>query len=167
MKKIFKSKKLWIGLITLLVVIELISLLTVLIAPKPSISPTIAKKLTSTLFIPGGETSVDRTSAKYDSPNSLLSYKATYANVSLTVSEQPSPSTFSDVPASYDKFTADLGQYEQFDSRLGSVHLVRLVKENNHQVAVMNAQGTLMFVKPDKELTTDQWKIFFKNLVTK
>lgn len=133
--------------------------------------PTKVKtQLTSTLLLPSASAyQVDETSVKYDSQEKLLSYDIQAQGLGkLVVSEQPSPEQFHDIPQYYDKLLEHLGEYQSFDVDVGTVYLARPSKLSSQQIAVINTKGTLVFIKPDHSLTSDQWRQFFNNFeVTK
>jgi hypothetical protein len=151
-------------LFILSLIVELIVFFVLLLTPKSPLPNAIKNQLTSTFIAPSGTVIVNRDSASFGGPDKLLTFKATYNNVHLTFSEQPTPQSFDDLPGSYDKFTSDLGKYDGFDTELGHVDIVRVPKQNNLQAAIMNTKGTLMFIKPDKDLSIDDWRKIFKTL---
>ena len=122
--------------------------------------------MVSTLIAPSGAVTTNRESATFGGQDNLLTFKASYGGKNLTFSEQPTPQSFNDIPGAYEKFASDLGKYDSFDSTLGHVDLVRIPKQNNLQAAVMNTQGTLMFIKPEKDLSTNEWREIFRTLKT-
>lgn len=127
----------------------------------------INKQVSFVIFWPYKAASAipDKTTLKYDATNKLLSYLAyTSDKIKLTISEQSSPEVFSDVPQAYDKFTSDLQQYSSFDSLSGKVYLTHPKELKGGQTAVMNVKGTLVFVRPDKNLSDDTWRNLFNNL---
>lgn len=133
---------------------------------KPPIPGPIKAKLTSTLLVPrGGDYQVKRESAKYDPKLKVLTYEVAINGVgSAVVSEQPTPDSFIDIPQVYDKVVANMNEYGTFDSDIGTVHLTRPKDLGGKQAAVMNAKGTLMFVKPERDLSDDQWRKLFNGL---
>lgn len=136
-----------------------------LLAPKPPIPGSIKSQLTSTLLVPVGKgVEVDRESARFDADLNLLTYNATWEGRTIVVSQQPAPESFADIPGYYDKVTAQMSQYAQFDVEIGSVRLTRPKDAGGKPAAVLYAKGTLLFAKPDAELSTDQWRRFFTTL---
>jgi hypothetical protein len=131
---------------------------------KPPIPPSIKAQLTSTLLAPiGSDYQGAHQTAKYDSQKKLLSYRVHMSGEpSVTVSEQPAPSQFTDISGYYSQFINDLGEYESFGSVDGTVYLVHLKNQAGEQAAVLSDAGTLMFVKPDSSLSDSQWRAFFQ-----
>jgi hypothetical protein len=137
------------------------------LAPEPVIPSSIQKAVASTIFIPGpSATFINRKTVKYDSKTKLLSYQATAFGINTIISEQPTPDSFTDIPQVYDKFIDNLNQYSNFDTNNGKVFLTHPKELKGGQTAVMNSKGTLMFAKPDRALSGDQWRQFFKSLKT-
>ena len=145
--------------------IGIIVVILLLILPKNPIPGPIRRQLTSTLLLPdGGGAVADRLSAKYDTKEKLLTFNVAFASTRLVVSEQPTPDQFVDIPAVYTKLVDGLNNYESFDVNVGTVHLTEPKELSGKQAAVINAKGTLLFAKPDKNLTSDQWRKFFNGL---
>lgn len=133
--------------------------------PATIVTPQVASQLTSTLFVPQvGDVAVVRATVKYDASLKVLSYVVRTDGTVLTVSEQPTPDSFVDVPGVYTKTIEGMKGYQSFDSVQGHVDLTRPTTHGDKQTAVMNAKGTLLFVKADHDLTIDQWKQFFRAL---
>jgi hypothetical protein len=107
---------------------------------------------------------INKPTIKYDKTLKDLSFTAHYDQTTLTFSEQPSPSQFADIPDAYPRLIAGLGQYAQFEDQIGTIYLAKSAKLANKQVAVTNSKGTLMFIKSEKNLSEDQWKIIFNHL---
>lgn len=121
--------------------------------------PVIQPKTTS-------QYKLDKTSTKYSTEDKVYSYVVSKKGVAdLTISLQPTPESFTDVPQVYEKLVEKMRQYTAFDSIQGKVYLTRPVELNGGQTAVMNAKGVLMFVKPNAELSDDEWKSFFNSLI--
>lgn len=148
-------------------VIGLIIISVLLIAPKNPLPGAIRKQVNYVILAPvSGATVVDRESTKFDTKLKLLSFNATLNDIKMVISQQPTPDSFSDIPQVYDKVVANMNEYSKFDVIVGTVHLTRPKDLGGKQAAVINTKGTLMFVKPDKDLTDDQWRLFFKNIDT-
>ena len=107
----------------------------------------------------------NKTTIKYDPTNKLLSYVSTTTDgTKVVISQQATPDSFTDVPQVYTKFISDLQQFSSFDSPNGTVFLVRPKDLSGGQAAVLNSNGTLMFMRPDKDINTSTWKQIFNNL---
>ena len=135
--------------------------------PRPLIPPEINNQFTSVILVaknPQVKNNPD--TVKYDNKLKLLSYHTTAYGVDTIISEQPTPESFIDIPQVYQKVLESWKQYKSFDTTLGTVYLTRPGDQNGKVVGVLNSKGTLMFVKPEKDLTDDQWRLFFKSLQT-
>jgi hypothetical protein len=126
----------------------------------------IKRQLDFLIFLPEGDPSshVESKTFKYDANLKVFSVVVTSFNIKNTISEQPTPDSFNDIPGYYDKLTEKLNSYTSFDTNLGKVYLTLPDELKGKQSAIMNTKGTLMFASPDKDLTNDQWRQFFNSL---
>lgn len=133
----------------------------------PAIPTAISTQLSYGAFIPaqGKPGSSLPQQVKYDSSQKLLTYNLDYENVNLIVSEQPTPESFSDVPQAYPALLDKLHQRDTIDTINGQLTITYPKELNGGQTAVMNSKGTLIFVRPNANLSTDQWRKFFNSLV--
>ena len=146
-------------------VVGVVAIVVILLAPKSPVLPAITKQLTSTLLLPKGRgIQIDRGSVEYDNSKKMLIYNVAYADTKIVISQQPTPESFTDIPQVYNKLTDSMNNYLSFDVNMGTVHLTRPKELQGKQVAVFNAKGTLLFAKPDKNLSDDEWKRFFNQL---
>lgn len=157
-------KRLWliVGCVTAL---GLVVIAAMLLAPKPPVPVEVKRAVTSTILVPkvrGVE--VSRESMSYSSQLKLLTYITTVYGTKAVVSEQPTPESFIDIPQVYDKVVSNMSEYAKFDTNSGTVHLTRPKDLKGKQAAVMNTKGTLMFVKPERDLTEDQWRKLFNGI---
>jgi hypothetical protein len=159
-------KQRWI-IITLAALVLVATALAVFYVMSRSVVPAdIKDQLTFTLLVPSHpDVDIDRSSVKYDEPLKLLSYTATAFGTPVVFSEQPSPDTFTDIPQAYDKVLEGMGEYSKFDVDSGTVHLTRPKDLKGKQAAVLNTKGTLLFAKPDQDLTDDEWRQLMRSLV--
>lgn len=110
---------------------------------------------------------IDRSSVKFSVSGSdgLVSLTARSPSNSVTFTEQAVPATFNDVPQLYDAMIQKLLGYASFASINGTVSLTHPVELKGGQTAVLIAQGTLVFVKPAKDLGVDDWHRIMNSLV--
>lgn len=156
-------KRLWI-VCGGVAVLGLAAIAVILILPKPPIPGPIKQELTSALLLPKDPRfTVDRQSVKYDHSLKLLTFDATAFGKQLVMSEQPTPGSFTDAPPAYQKILDTMNDYSDFDTAVGTVHLTRPETLHGKQAAVLNAKGTLLFVKPGSDLSSDQWRQIFKS----
>jgi hypothetical protein len=135
--------------------------------PDPLLPRPLSRQVTSTVFLPNSvDAVINRSSYKYNPSEKVLSLTAGFAGTTMTLSEQPTPDSFTDIPEVYQKVVAQMNNYESFESKDGTVHLTKPSQLAGQQTAVLNAKGTLLFIKPSKNLSTDQWKLFFRSLKT-
>lgn len=159
-------KRLW-WIVSAVVVVGFVVIGVILFAPKYPFPPSIRSQVTSTVFVPTGQgIDVDRESAKFDAGIKLLTYNVQVTGTKIVVSEQPTPDSFVDIPQVYDKVIAGLDEYAKFESEHGTVHLTRPKELKGKQAAVLNAKGTLMFMKPERDLSADQWRQIFNGMKT-
>ena len=158
-------KRLWrtVGTIASIGGVIIIGLI---IAPKPLVPAEIKRAVTSTILIPvGNDVAVKRESMRYDAKIKLLTFSTTEAGANVVFSEQPTPDSFTDIPQVYDKVVINMNEYASFSSDVGTVHLTRPKDLQGKQAAVMNTKGTLMFAKPEHDLSEDQWRKLINGLV--
>lgn len=129
--------------------------------------PAVASKVTFPVFMPDGEATAtyDQTTVSYQADADVLSYTAKLAGgEELYINQQPTPESFIDIPQAYDKLIASLQPYSTFDTANGRVSLTKPKELNGKQSAVMNAKGTLMFIRSETDLSDSQWRQVFNNL---
>ena len=159
-----RMNRLWWWIVGGVAAAGMVLIVVLLLAPKSPIAPGVRKQLTSTFMAPvGGGAVVDRESANYLKDSKVLIYNVKYAGTRIILSEQSTPDQFVDIPQVYAKLTDSMGNYKTFDVSLGTVHLTKL-KDGDKQVAVLNSSGTLLFAKPDRDLSDDEWRVFFVHL---
>jgi hypothetical protein len=89
----------------------------------------------------------------------ILSYLIHLENSTITLSEYPQPPEFTEIPEYKDRFLSNvINQYDTVQTANGMIYLGRAVKQNNEQLAIMIERGLLVFMKPDKELDSTQWR---------
>lgn len=134
----------------------------------PVISPFIKSQVSTPIFLPSQKDyKVDPQSVTFDTREKLLTFTATNIGDGSTVvvTQQPTPDTFTDIPQYFDKLVEAMGQYKQFDSLNGKVTLTKPTELKGSQTAVLNQNGTLLFARPSRDLTDDDWRRFFNGLV--
>ncbi len=140
----------------MLTVIALIILRSNVVVPA-----LIKNQVSSTILVPIDDViKVDKDSYKYNDSQKLLSFTARYENNVLTITEQPTPESFTDIPQAFDSLVSQMGEYSKFDTAIGTVHLTSPQNQQNIQIAVLNTKGTLTFVKSESKLEKDEWNDF-------
>jgi hypothetical protein len=139
--------------------------ITLLAKSEHALSSDIRKQYQATLLVPRADTiEIKADTAEYAPADKLLTYHVIYQGSDLILSEQPTPEQFNDFPDLFEKLLGGMGKYKSIDVELGTVHLTRPPSLKGGQTAVMNTKGTLLFVKPDKDLSEAEWRLFFQSL---
>ena len=131
------------------------------------LSRSIKSSLTFGIFWPTKDSPLigDKTTIKYDTTENHFDYNAILSNGTLvTISEQATPESFVDIPQAYEKLVESMHTYRSFDSQTGKVYLTRPPQSSGNQTAVMNAKGTLLFMRAYKDLDDNTWTKIFNNL---
>jgi hypothetical protein len=132
------------------------------------IPANIKKQVTFVIFYPQNNSvvQVNKKTLLYEPDKKLLSYTGKFAGsgTSFTLSEQTTPDSFVDIPQAYTKLLSSLNQYDSFGTANGTVALTHPKELNGGESAVMNAKGTLLFVRPSGTVTSDDWRRLFNNL---
>lgn len=103
---------------------------------------------------------LNQDSIKYDNSQKLLSYTLTSSDNSVVITEQPYPDILI-----YDKLKNGIGEYKDIDTQAGKVTLGRPKDGGGAQVGVLNYHDqTLIFAKPQKDLSDDDWLQLFNTL---
>ena len=162
--KRFWSKKILLASIVV-VLIGMIILTVVIYRQRRDIIPTsIARKISFVVYWPNSSNVVaDRTSIKYDSQKGVFSYTLNLLSVSTTVTEQATPSEFTDVSGYYSAFINHLNNYDTFDSSSGTVYLTE-PSNTSGTTAIINHSGTLLFAHAQSKISENDWRQFFNNI---
>src|ERR1700733_7105900 len=119
-------KRFWLILGCVVAVVAIIVAVLFWLVPKSLISADIRRQVSSTIFVTNSPDVVARRdTVNYDAGLKLLNYQATAYGVNITISEQPTPDAFADIPQAFDKVTENMGEYKRFDASEGSVRLTR------------------------------------------
>lgn len=161
MKRLWWLKWVYAGVVTA----GVITVAVLLAMPKTPLPKEIQRKAASTLLMPQSrDVVIQRDTAKFDSSLRLLSFSVVAYGTQAVISEQPTPESFVDIPQVYDKVVEQMQEYTKFEVDVGTVHLTRPVDLKGKQAAVLNTKGTLMFVKPDHDLSEADWRRFFNSV---
>ncbi|HXY17824.1 MAG TPA: hypothetical protein VEH48_00155 [Candidatus Nitrosopolaris sp.] len=136
--------------------------------PRPLISPAEKQKISFLIFVPSSPYQVVRKTVAYDSQKKILTYQAKDSTGSsvFVVTEQTEPDLLSlGGQDFYNKFVGALGDYDDIDTAAGPVSLTRPSKLGS-QTAVLVAQNTLVFVRPNHNLDENDWQGFFNTMQT-
>ena len=171
-KVVNKSRIHWIKIGSLLIGVFIVTVLgyfsyTSWHNSRQILPTTIKRQLLFPVFWPDKNepVTISKKTLKYDSTDSILSYIArTTDGNNIIVTEQATPESITASPQVYNQLIQDINNYEEFDSRNGTVYLTHPKELNGGQTAVMDSQGTLMFVKPNKDLSDNAWRQLFNNM---
>jgi hypothetical protein len=145
-----------------IVALGIIAVFALLLLPKPLIPPKVVSEATSTVLAPDSSNfKIAHQSIKYDSDLKLLNYNVSAYGKTIIISEQPTPESFTDVPAVYTKVLDGMNDFYDFDVSVGSIHVTTPPQLNGKQAAVLNTKGTLLFAKPSASLSNSEWQQFF------
>ena len=135
--------------------------------PAPPIPNEIVAQTTHAVLSPtkAAPVTVDQNTVKYDKSTGILTFDVqTDSGVNVTFTEQPTPESFVDILPAYEALIEKLHGYASFDTPNGKVSLTTPHELSGQQSAVMNSKGTLIFARPTKNLSVDEWKRIFNNL---
>jgi len=130
--------------------------------PYTPFSPAIAKKISFIVYYPDKSWQSSDAQATY--ANGTIFFAAAKDDVNLSLNEQATPQIFNDVPQYYPTLLTRLKEYTNFGTANGIAYLTRPAELKGGQMAVLNNNGTLVFVRPNHDLTSDQWRRFFNTL---
>lgn len=132
------------------------------------IPPSIAKQLNfPVVFLknPKDSYKVDETTIKYAGQpdgSQVFSFVVYSPTSRITISEQAYPEALI-----YDKLTNSLNPYSEIGTLYGNVTLGRPKDNGGKQLAAVKyTDSTLIFAKPDSDLSDNAWRILFNDLVT-
>lgn len=130
----------------------------------PIIPAGISTQLLFPVLAPNSAAGYTLDTFNYDKDTGVLSFTAHGPVANFTITEQATPDNFTEIPEYFDKLVESLLEYKRFDTELGRVSLTRPKEFSGQQAGVINARGTLMFSRPDKELTEEEWRMFYKQI---
>lgn len=131
------------------------------------IPPSIKQQIAFQIYVTTNgnkQWATDKQSIKYDSSQGILSYTASSINNNLYITEQNTPSQFSDIPQYYPTLVSKLNEYSEVQTNLGTLALTHPTELKGIQTVVINSHGTLMFIRPQNNLTDNQWALFINSL---
>jgi len=152
----------WVFFLILIVLLAAIFFSThIASSKKEQILPSsILKKIAFQVYVPpqGDTWSLDSDSVKYNNEEGILTYTMLSGGISAYITEQNTPDQFNDIPQYYPALLGKLNQYSQIETKIGTVALTSPTELKGGQTAVLNSHGTLMFIKPTKKLSDNEWK---------
>jgi hypothetical protein len=77
----------------------------------------------------------------------------------ISLSEYPQPSEFTDIPEYQNSFLTNIAkQYDSVQTTNGTIFLGRLNQKENAQLGVMIERGLLVFLSPETDLSPQDWR---------
>lgn len=135
--------------------------------PEPPVIPVeYSQKVNFSIIAPSPSNGYSLDTFGYDATSGVLSFTARGPEANFLFTEQATPSNFTEIPEYFDKLVESLLEYKRFDTEIGRVSLTKPKEFNGQQAAVLNTKGTLLFVRPDKELDDETWRQFFNRIQT-
>lgn len=129
-----------------------------------TIPPAIARQISFRVYWPKSTNAVpDKQSIKYDAQQGVFSYVVLINANSVTVTEQATPSEFTDIPNYFSALINHLNNYDTFSSANGTVYLTK-PSGTGGEAAVINQSGTLLFAHTQGTINENNWRLFFNNL---
>jgi hypothetical protein len=109
---------------------------------------------------------VDQTSIKgtKEGADYLVNFVAKSPKSTLLFNEQAVPETMTDVPEVYQKLIEKMNGYSTLDTLNGTISLTKPTEFSGDQVAVFKARGTLVMIRAQQPLSTDDWRRLGNNL---
>ena len=127
--------------------------------------PELKSKVNFSVLAPPASKTTTFSNFQFDSSTGVLSFTLQTPDAQFMVTEQVTPDSFNDIPEYYDKLTQSLLEYKRFDTDIGQVSLTKPKEFNGQQAGVLNTKGTLMFARPDKDLSDESWRQFYNQLI--
>lgn len=103
-------------------------------------------------------------SVTYNTANFALSYTVRVHNKGVAVSEQATPDVFSQ-DGVYAYKLSQAHEYDEFQTNAGDVALTRPSELHGQTLAWVNARGTLTLAHAAQNLSGEEWKLLFNNMV--
>lgn len=89
----------------------------------------------------------------------VLSYIIGLSNNSVTVTQYTQPPEFTDIPEYKDRFLTNIAkQYDTVQTANGVIYLGKMTRQNDKQLGIMLEKGLLIFMSPNSELDSSQWR---------
>lgn len=130
-------------------------------AHRPVVPSSISHQISFTIFVPSG---ADRKSITYDSGVQLLTFKVHADDTTVTFTEQATPNVIASSPTMLLNGFGRLKNETALATAIGTAYLGNNQTLNGQQTLGMNTQGTLLFARPNKNLTQTQWRELFQSV---
>jgi len=130
--------------------------------PSSSLPAGLKKQINFATYFPDTSWTVATEDASYQ--NGVLRFTSRQATRRLTFTEQATPQVFSEIPQYFPTLLTKMNQYASFTSAVGTVYLTKPTELKGGQTAVLEARGSLLFIRPNQEFTDRQWQQLFDSL---
>jgi hypothetical protein len=146
------------------VVVVLVLAVALLLTHKQAspLPKTVTSRISFVVYYPSKEWQTASAQATY--ANSILRFTSERFGVQLSFSEQATPQVFNDVPQYYPSLLSKLNQYANLGTANGTVYLTKPKELQGGQTAVLNNSGTLLFVRPSQNMSSDEWRRLFNTM---
>lgn len=152
------------SVLTLVVVIVVWAVFLRQVSPIPA-SIDQELQFTPFIFTSTGGIPVMSSSYSYDPSNRVLRFTLSSTKTGkITVSEQTTPPQFIDIQDYASKLIDSLNRYSAFDNEFGTVYLTKPKTILRGQIAILNANGVLLFAQSYKDLSDDEWRQIFQHI---
>jgi hypothetical protein len=128
---------------------------------QPAIPSSIKRQVNFEIFVPN---KVDRKSVSYDTRLQLLTFKDIVGGNTVFFTEQATPDVIASSPNMLSNGFGTLKHETALATPFGTAYVGNNQALNGQQTLGMNAQGTLLFVRPTENLTQSQWHQLFQSL---
>lgn len=132
--------------------------------PIPS---SLRKQASYVIFVPSTASwKIDEKKLYFDKAAQVLHLTA-YNNTTkttLTITQQATPSQFTDVPQFFPALLDRLNQYESFGTLNGTINLTKPTELQGRTEAILNRDGTLLFAYSRPEMATKEWRKLFNDM---
>ena len=123
----------------------------------------------SPLIVPGSNDNFSAHDYRYgpdETGQNILTYTVKNSSgTNIFVSQYPQPPQFVEITDYKEQFLNNVAQqYDTVQSSNGVIYLGRLTKLQNRQLGVMLDKGLLIFISPQSDLSSDEWRLLGNSL---
>lgn len=152
--------------IAILLVMTAASVTYLFLRDDPEIPKDVLSKVNFLIYIPDSKASwqIGTHKPSFDEDSGTLTLEAKSGSTVVTLNEQTLPDALKDIPEQYLRILATLHEYSEIKTNLGTITLTKPEELKGGQTAVGNLNGTLLFAKPNRDLSDQEWLDFFKSM---
>lgn len=131
---------------------------------KGPIPEKIHERLSFDVYLPDPvKAQIDQNTFTFNEEEQALTFAVTSNGVRILITQQPEPAIFKEGEV-YQHLLNKMRQYDEVKTTIGTATLTSPEELKGGQTAVINTKGILLFAKPDKNLTSEEWRNFFNSL---